>query len=78
MSAVVKLTPIGTMSTLSQLCAALPMAAPAMRPAAVIPPARAAVNVGFRNTDILGVQESERAVQESKRAMQESERAIEL
>ncbi len=58
MSVAVRLTPIGTISTLSQLCAALPMAAPAMRPAAVIPPARAAVNFVFRNTDSL---ESKRA-----------------
>lgn len=34
---------MGTMSTLSQLCAALPTAAPASKPAAVMPPARAAI-----------------------------------
>ena len=36
------LTPIGTMSTLSQLCRALPTKAPVTKPAAVMPPARAA------------------------------------
>ena len=55
------LTPIGTMSTLSQLCSALPTTAPAINPAAVMPPARTASKPNSNNKISISLTDVDRA-----------------